>query len=456
MNTKELRAQHPTFRYQSFETETAGKHLEVLFHFQIAPDIEFTPHISIPILEQINQETVANFAFHLGLIEAISYWKSTCSPEIIVEAGKLTDQQVGWWHDLFIHGLGEFYYQNNIDFSSPNFVNISSTEDAPQHTSTSDKQTNGDLILVGGGKDSVVTLELLSALNRRSNVLFLNPTVAIKETAYLGGYTNPIVVQRKIDERLIQLNDQGYLNGHTPFSAYLSFLGVFVGFLHGYEHVIASNESSAGEGNILFHRIEVNHQYSKSFRYEQLFDNYRKSFLTSDVKYFSFLRPLYELQIASLFAETETYDQAFCSCNVGRNQYWCGKCPKCAFVYLSLSPVIDEDRKTAIFGQEDYFEKPDIQKHIIDLVGLGEHKPFDCVGTEDESRLAVALTIHRYKRQGLKIPAFLEQLSSKLSLRDSRSASVLIEKIKTDWSSDHFLPKEYEQVLREKMSKLEL
>lgn len=454
MNLKELRATHQTFEYHSFETKKSDNSLEIAFNFRISPDIEFNPRVSIPLVENTSEEDTANFVFHLGMIEAISYWKSTCSPEIVVGAGNLTVEQVRWWHDLYTHGLGEFYYQNGIDFSAEDFVNINSKPDAPHHPLPRSRETDGDLILVGGGKDSVVSLEMLRSLEKRSNVLLLNPTVAATETSRIAGYPDPITIKREIDRKLIELNNQGYLNGHTPFSAYLSFLSVFTGFLHGYENVIASNESSAGEGNILFHGIEVNHQYSKSLRYEKLFDEYRRKHLTGDVKYFSFLRPLYELQIASLFTQTEKYDQAFCSCNVSRNAYWCGECPKCAFVYLSLSPFMDTVRRQSVFGEDDFFEKPEIQKHVVDLVGLGEHKPFECVGTEDESRLALLLAVEGYKSRNQAIPLFIEKILSQLNLSEAENIDKLKRKIKTDWDDDHLLPKEYKNLLLQKMSQL--
>lgn len=454
MDLERLRTAHPSFEYRSFATSEQGNNLKIVFDFRIYPDIKFTPTVEIPLTSSVRERDVANLAFHLGMIEAVSYWKSTCSPEIVVNAGQLSTDQITWWHDLYTHGLGEFYYQNKINFSGDRFVSIRSSSSAPQHPLADSINTVGDLVLVGGGKDSVVSLEILKLLGMESNVLLLNPTVAASKTTKLAGYPDPVIVSRHIDKKLIELNKKGYLNGHTPFSAYLSFLSVFTGYLHGFRNVIASNESSAREGNILFHGIEVNHQYSKSFRYEKLFDTYRQRFLTPDVTYFSFLRPLYELQIASLFEQTDRYDQAFCSCNISRNAYWCGRCPKCAFVYLTLSPLLDEKRMRLIFGEEDFFEKPEIQKHVVDLVGLGEHKPFDCVGTENESRVALLLAVEGYRLRGQVAPQFLLSIATKLDQDKLQDVNALRYKLKTDWDNEHLLPEEYRVLLQQKMSLL--
>lgn len=456
MNSKELRERHDTFTYQDFEAENTGGELSLRYIFKIAPDIEFSSHVTIPVNKEVDPNVIANFGFHLGMIEAVSYWKSTCSPNFIVEAGNLTDRQVSWWHDLYMHGMGEFYYRNDIDFSGPDFLNIES----PNQRSVSPKiavpKTNGKLIMVGGGKDSVVTLKALGEQDDRQNVLLLNPTRAASETSRIAGFREPLIVKREIDKRLLKLNSDGYLNGHTPFSAYLSFLGLFVGTIHDYEHVIASNESSAGEGSLKYHGMDINHQYSKGGRYERLFREYSRRYLTDDVSYFSFLRPLSELQIAALFSSDNKYDDVFCSCNITRNEHFCGNCPKCAFVYLALSPFMEKDRKTNIFGGDEYFDNPKIQQHITDLVGMGEHKPLDCVGTEEESRLAILLTIDRMEHDGDQVPKFLYKVRDQIVRNKEADIPSLIKGLKNDWNKNNFLPEDYEQILRAKLSELEL
>ena len=400
----------------------------------------------------VNLEEIRGLAFHLGLIEAISYWKSACPPEMVVKAGHLTEQQTVWWHDLFIHGLGEFFFQNDIDFTQPDFFSISSADKKWGKLSAKSTPLSGDLLMVGGGKDSVVTLETLKDTSERKNAFILNPNRNSLDSARLAGFRNPVVVKRTIDSKLLDLNKEGYLNGHTPFSAYLAFLGVLTGTLQSYKHVISSNEYSAGEGNLEFHGLEVNHQYSKGFRFEKRFREYCASYLNGDIQYFSFLRPLYELQIAGLFSEHSKYDTAFSSCNMKRGESWCGHCPKCAFAYLSLFPFMDDDRLKGIFGS-DLFEQPKIQQYVLDLAGLGPHKPFDCVGTKEESIVAIALAIKKYQTNKKSIPNFLLSLREKLNFsdKDIKQAS---DKLMTSWSNENFLPPEYAQLLKERILSL--
>ena len=500
MTISQLRRKHPRLIYQDFEVKPDGKNLRISFSFLLEPDIVFTPEIIIPVINQESprrgEETPAikNLAFHLGLVEAISYWKAACPPELIVAAGYLSPDQIGWWRNLFIHGLGEFFFRNQVDFTASDFLTIRSTQGSnlcSLQRLDLDGELSGDLILAGGGKDSIVTMETLKTIPGRQNALFLNsnqesPSFARRLLAK-AGFPNPIVVDRKIDPKLLQLNKQGYLNGHTPFSAYLGFLGVLVAYLHGFKHLISSNELSAGEASLIYKSMEINHQYSKSFAFEKSFREYCSKYLftnqespgdarrllnhTAGVNYFSFLRPLYELQIAKMFSsfagarsfdspakggiaqDDENYDAVFVSCNVGRGKFWCGRCPKCAFSYLSLFPFMPDARLKKIFGS-DLFENPEIQNNILDLVGLGKYKPFDCVGTKDESVLAVALAIKKTKNQKPKTKnqqEFLISLEQKLNLNDQESVKKLEGRIMENWSDQNFLPSEYSTILNRRL-----
>src|SRR3990167_1385277 len=267
----ELREKHPRFIYKSYDVSKKGRDVRVQFQFKLEPDIFFTPEVTLPTDRGVEESSFENFIFHLGLIESISYWKAACPQELLIEAGKLSNQQIAWWHDLFIHGLGEFFFQNKIDFTPKDFLNIKSNPNKPEIPAQKFPSTSGDLILVGGGKDSAVTLELLKKKEGRKGTFILNPTRASIDNAKIAGYSNPLIAGRKIDPKLLKLNDSGYLNGHTPFSAYLAFLGVFVGVLNDYQNVVVSNERSATEGNFKYLGHEVNHQYSKGLRFEKLF-----------------------------------------------------------------------------------------------------------------------------------------------------------------------------------------
>lgn len=451
MHIAELRKRHPRFVYDSFTISQKAKQLHISFTFILEPAITFAPQIVIPLKNAVDETEIAPLVFHLGLIEALSYWKAACAPLLIVNAGYLSKTQISWWQDLFLYGLGEFYFTNKIDFTRPDFLFITSTSPATKTYHHLTTQTLGDLVLVGGGKDSVVTLELLKAMPSRRNALVLNPNPAVRQILRIAKYGQPVIVERTIDTHLLNLNARGYLNGHTPFSAYLAFLGLLVGVMHSYKFIIASNERSSEEANVTYREIKVNHQYSKTYRFERLFREYCQNYLSYSTQYFSFLRPLYEFQIAALFTKFPRYLYSFVSCNRTRGRGWCGTCAKCAFVYLTLFSFLTARQKKQIFSQ-DFFRNSEIRERILDLVGLGKNKPFECVGTREESIMAVHYAYELSRKTNSSPPPFVTTLHNKLSPRVSLTDSK--NWLRSQWSSNHFLPPPYASVLRASLKNL--
>lgn len=447
MTFTQLRLKHPRMIYRSYAMRAREGTLSLSFDFFLEPDIPFHPHIEIPYSGEFDTAAFAPFAFHLGLIEAMSYWKAACPAEFVVEAGSLSAAQMRFWQDLYVHGLGEFYYRNIIDFTQEDFLKITSRGDKGTKGAMGTMGENGDLVLVGGGKDSAVTLALLKNRNVPFQTMVLNPTQASLVNIKAAGLPEPLVVTRSIDPKLLELNKEGYLNGHTPFSAYLAFLGVAVAALNGNTSVVVSNERSANEGNVVYHGVEINHQYSKSFRFEELFRAYVRDFLTPDVSYFSFLRPLNDLQISKLFSGHPEFFTTFRSCNVGsRTNSWCGECAKCAFTYMSLFPWMSPDQMVISFGS-DLLLSSSITGHIRALVGLESVKPFDCVGTRDEAVLALYLSIAKYTSEKREVPEGLLKIKSDLG-RTGADIVSLKQSVLERWGDTYNLPEEYLSLLK--------
>ncbi len=165
---------------------------------------------------------------------------------------------------------------------------------------------------------------------------------------------------------------------------------------------------------------KINHQYSKSYEFEEDFSNYSKKYLKGNVKYFSFLRPLNELQIAKIFSKHKKYHQIFKSCNVGSKEKdwkWCTKCPKCLFVYTMLSPYLYKTELIDIF-KKDLFEDKELLKTFLDLTGNGETKPFECVGTFEEVNFAISLTISKLEKENKELPFLLKYYKENFKLID--------------------------------------
>jgi len=467
-----LRKKYPRFVYESYSWETSGEDLEISFDFsiesaealceggRIEPDIRFHPKIIIKNIdrnrtERVGETTLNNLVFNLGLIELLSYWKATCSPEIIIEAGSLNKEQIGWWRDLINRGMTQFFYENRIDFTKSNFLKINSLQRTVLCKSWQKGLKDRVLVPIGGGKDSIVTFELLKKAKKDIASFSLNPTGATRKIMKIGRCKNPIIVQRKIDKKLLELNRKGFLNGHTPFSAYSAFLSSFLAVIFDTKYIAFSNERSSNEGNLKYLGKIINHQYSKSFDFEQKFRKYSKNYLAKDLEYFSFLRPLYEIQIAKLFSKYPKYFEAFLSCNEAFKTYsgirkptgkWCGKCPKCFFVFMILYPFIKKDGLIKIFGQ-NLFENKKLIPLMLELIGERTFKPFECVGTKKESLVALYLSWKKDEKRR-RTMSFLLKYFEKNILPRHPNLEKETKKIMNSWDNQNNLSNYFEKIFK--------
>lgn len=416
-----FRKKYPHFFYRGYSTEETLNELKLTYTFEIEGLSEFTPTWTFPKkgntqVKWSEDPLMKKMIFSLGMVELVSYWKITCSPQVVIEAGTLNEDQILWWKDLYFNGLGEFFYVNKItEADQEGFMEIVCElgEENKQKNDYGKKQDTkgsekGVLVPVGGGKDSAVTLELLKSADVPVFAYIINPrgaTIHTTESADLDA-DHVISVHRTLDKRMLQLNKEGFLNGHTPFSALVAFSTVIAARMAGLSYIALSNESSANESTV--QGSTVNHQYSKSFKFETDFHRYQTDYLPESAYYFSMLRPLSEFQIAKYFAKQKQYHAIFRSCNAGsKTDSWCGHCPKCLFVYFILSPFLSREEVKEIFGT-DMLEDETMQSTMEQLVGIQEEKPFECVGSRDEINTALVMTIDRLEKDGEKLPYLLK------------------------------------------------
>ena len=438
---EQLRNEYPEFIFEDFDTVLDHEGLKVVYRFSLSGKYSFRPGFILPVKPSIRKRMDAGFInspgirdllFHIGMIELVSYWKAACPPLVTVKCRSLTPGQVAWWKKVFFHGLGEFFHTNGIETGMNDFMRIEST--GPATRIHSFPLNDSVMVPVGGGKDSVVTLELLRS-DFDIQPFILNPRGASLETSYKAGFSNITLseINRRIDPQLIRLNEEGFLNGHTPFSALLAFYTLLAAAVNGRRHIALSNESSANEPTIP--GTEVNHQYSKSFAFEKDFREYVSTYISGDFNYFSFLRPLNELQIARLFALNVKYYPVFKSCNVGsKTDTWCGHCPKCLFAWIILCPFIPLNELIHIFGK-NLFEDAGMIGHLKELTGIEEVKPFECVGTVDEVNTALHLFIKNHSHE--KWPLLIDYYSNTSNFSAYREG--MEEEILSGMNDQHFL-----------------
>ncbi len=405
----QLRKQFDRIIYHSYEF----KNNCIVYHFSVGehhfyPEWKFDSGIFTN--KAASEKLIETCVFNLGMAELVSYWKCACPKIVEVRCGNLNSKQILWWKKMYYNGQSEFFYRNGIDVSFADFMTIEAeggtADNFPENAAGN---LSGCLIPVGGGKDSVVTLELLSDLREQNSCYIINPRPATLDCARLAEYKSSQItaVKRTIDNELLELNKQGFLNGHTPLSAVIAFSGYLFALLTGKKYIVLSNESSANESYVS--GKNVNHQYSKSTEFEGDFREYSAEFLSPDIEYFSLLRPLSEYQIAGIFTHFPKYFKTFQSCNLGsKTNVWCGKCAKCLYVYVLLAAFLDDAVLFDIFGVDMLndlrFEK------MLDALAFEEYdKPFECVGTRNETNLALQKALQLRSGQRQPLPVLLEK-----------------------------------------------
>ncbi len=384
----ELRSTYNEIIYRSYNVSFDGEEIKVSFNFEIPNLVSFNPSISfnksIVTNKNVDDKLLNAIVFRIGLVELISYYKVCCPKNIILEAGYIDEEEQNWFKKLFYNGLGEFFYKNNIEVSEDElFTFINKGEKIVIDNVIYNGE--GNLIPIGGGKDSIVTFELLKGFDNKT--VTMNP----KDEHYkCSNGVDLIAIKRNFDrEKLMDLNSKGYLNGHIPFSAVVAFVTYLVAYLSNRKYIVLSNEGSANESTVI--GTNINHQYSKSYEFERDFYDYTKKYFKIDINYFSLLRPIKEIQIAYLFSKLDNYHKIFKSCNLGSKEnpwVWCCKCPKCLFVYIILRAFLPQDKLIDIFGTNMLDDK-ELENYFLELIGEAETKPFECVGTIDEVKYAL-------------------------------------------------------------------
>ena len=332
----------------------------------------------------------------LHLIAGVSYYKAGLSPRIEVGDASALDGLTDFLNELYLKGLAELAHVNGLDLRGrirfpSNGGNAGGTRPLilPERA----------LVAMGGGKDSLVGLDLVRTSAIAAMPVCVGESVLIGETVRAAGL--PLIrIGRTLAPEIAEMNRQGAWNGHIPVTAINSAILLCAAILYGFRYIVFSNERSADEATLLNDEgAEINHQYSKGSEFERAFRRIIQSCVSPDLEYFSILRPFSELEIVRRFAGMKKFHGVYSSCN--RNFHldgprtggrWCLECPKCRFAALSLALFLSPDEIRAIQGG-DLLDDPMQEDGFRELCALGRDKPFECVGEAGESRAAMqALT----------------------------------------------------------------
>lgn len=358
----------------------------------------------------------------LHLIAGVSYYKAAVPGSIAIDSYDIDADTAALLETIYLNGLGEFAYRNGLDLQGR--IRFPHHDEVDVAAPAAGLREHA-LVAIGGGKDSLVSIEALRSLGVEQTVTWIGGSQLIAACAAQTGLPT-LNVGRALATRLFDYNRQGAWNGHIPVTAVNSAILVLAALLQGVDQVVFSNERSASYGSMIVAAdgsttTEVNHQWSKGWAFESAFGVYVSRHVAADLHYYSLLRPLSELAVARQFAKSTRYDAHFSSCN--RNFHilgerpvsrWCGVCPKCHFVFLALAPFMPKPRLMGIFGR-NLLDDPAQTAGYDALLEYQDHKPFECVGEGRESRAAMAaLTARAEWRSDALVERFAREIMPQL------------------------------------------
>ncbi len=396
-----------TFRFLTRELDAQGR---VTLCYALDEEVFFAEEFDLPIEGELSaaaRERVAGLLALLHWVAGVSYFKTALPPRVMFESDTPAPAAAALLEALYSEGLGELAYTNELAaLPRPSFRDDGARTSPTAPAADRGAGVRGDgpaaddgddigrlLVPVGGGKDSAVAIEIARRSGREVALFSIGDAPPIARTVAVADLPH-LLVRRRLDPGLRALNEAGAINGHVPITAIVSCVALLTAALRGFDAVAMANERSASSGNVSWDGVEVNHQFSKGLRAERLLSA-AVAETAPGVRIFSLLRPASELAIARAFARMEPYHAAFTSCNAIfrldpalRAASWCCYCPKCRFVFLALAPFSEPAHLREIFGADLLADERQFEGFAL-LTATGGHKPFECVGEEQESLAAI-------------------------------------------------------------------
>jgi len=392
-----------TFTYKSFRV--AEDRRTVSFDYvitQAGQQYHLTEQLIFPVdLKSTGAQQASLRALHLAL--GVSYYKIFVSPAIS-HPYKMDEAEAMFWNDVWRGGYGEFLYINKL---APTVLAAFQAQDGVSYDILDESTTSGVILGIGGGKDSVVAGELLKTIGQDvEGFVMATGEQRGQAQAVADVMQVPLhVIERRLDKQLLDLQEMpGAYKGHIPISLIFGLVGTVLALASNKASVVVANEASASTPRIDSEHGAVNHQWSKSFGFEQQLQQYIHGQVSPAVTYFSAIRQLTSVGVAKLFGRLPQYFEVFTSDNfVFRidpakrpNARWSLESPKSLSSFILLAPWLSEADMLRTFGR-DFLGEPELETLFLELTGQQGEPPLDCVGTVEELVLSLNLTAKQNK-----------------------------------------------------------
>ncbi len=440
------------FEFTSYESNWSSKELRFNYttHFEDGRSESYQEilHLNFDFdTEKCNSESMRHALEYLHILLGISYYKMY-APDTVEVPYELDPKQADVFNKLYSIGLGEFYYTNDLHYLDRKLFS-SSTDNAELKSDVTLLTTA--LVQHGGGKDSLVSVEVVKKSNTQFELFSLNTSKLQEDVARAIG-KDMTVVTRTLDGKMLQQSkDQSVYVGHVPVAAMYAGVSVVVALLKGHRYVVASNEASANYGNVSFDGHIINHQWDKSEEFEDMFNTYVSKYIHEDMRYFSLLRPLHEISIAKIFTQYQQYFTVFSSSNhhflldkSGTSKRWDVRYSKgkVEFVYALFSAILPKEQVLLVF-EEDIYARDDVLDKFKELLGIKDIKPLECVGTPEETKAAMYLAYQTGDYSGTPVMSYFESEV----LPTIQDPEKLVNEVFT-YGDDSRIPMEFQSVLK--------
>lgn len=370
------------------------------FRYEGANGTIFTEKVEFGQIAENYDKNLLNRALFLAfIILGTSYYKSRPTPSVILPAS-FEEPQADFFNLIYQEGLSQFAFENGLKRSDlPNFKNSDKMSPISQDIAkNSDKMSpisKERLVLISGGKDSLLTAELLRRENAPFRTVFIS-NAGDHHPTIIDDFGKPLIIKRQVDRE--NLKKAGGLNGHVPVTFINESLALVQAILLNISEIVVGLGREGEEPHAFIDNLAVNHQWSKTPFAQNALNTYIKTYLSPDLAATSLLSKKSELEIAGDFVKLcwEKFGNRFSSCNVAnyrqnidnKNLKWCGECPKCANSFLLFAPYLPLEEQLKLFGH-DLFTDQKLTETFKGLLGVdGFMKPFECVGEIAELRIA--------------------------------------------------------------------
>ena len=246
----------------SFEQSTAK------FRYQGKDDIIFTETVDFaPAEVDYDPEVLESALFLAFIVIGTSYYKASPTTSVKIKQD-LTPFQADFFNKIYQEGLSQYAFENNL--TRNDLAHFTSSDITPSSHSTFTKEQS--LVLLSGGKDSLLSTEIIRESHEPFRVMFI--TSQKSYPAIIDEFNNPIIVRRHIDKE--NLKQAGGLNGHVPVSLITESLGLIQAILIGASKLEIGIGKEGLEPHAKIQDLAVNHQWSKTVEAQTLMKEYIK------------------------------------------------------------------------------------------------------------------------------------------------------------------------------------